>query len=178
MATLMKLMTGREAGAHTPEESLDPPNPHPDSPGHPHVGWNAPTTPPDDVTTIDEQEVATQGALDTLNAPIGKLAASVEAFSELMRAQREREEPYTELLTLDTVPRSVRAYGRQYNAIIVYGTAGQTLTVTWPGQGAYVKTTVLGWNVLNVPDGAQLSITSGSLQVLYIAAHGFLGNPL
>lgn len=179
----LRSITGKDAvvggaGARTPEESLDPPNPTPDSPARPAVGWNAPKTPPLDGITPDEQDAITQAALDRITQPINSLAATVESLSELMREQRDREAPDSTMIQLSTFPLKLRTHGRPYSALLIPGTPTATLAVQWPGLGTYTKTLAAGWNVLNVPDGTLLSINTGTQDALLMRSYTFLGNPL
>jgi len=185
MASLSKLLTGKDAasdpdnpgkvGPTTPQGSLRPS--HEDIPGvDDHVGWNAPRTPPG-VDTLDEQKIATQGALDAITPTLNNLTGAVEVLAELFRQQRDREQPTFRNITLGVNPQLIRSEGRPYNAVIV-STAGGTLTVLIPGQDSYVKTLVAGWNILNVPDGTALSINSGTLNAQLVRSYAFLGNPL
>lgn len=179
----LRSITGKDAmigsaGARTPEDSLDPPNPTPDTPANPAVGWNAPKTPPQDGITPDVQDAITQAALDRITQPVEQLAATVETLSELMREQRDREAPDATMIQLSTFPIKMRSHNRPYTALLIPGTPTATLTVQWPGLGTYTKTLTAGWNVLNVPDGTLLSINTGTQDALLIRSYTFLGNPL
>jgi hypothetical protein len=185
MATLQQLLTASatskdagKVGPTLPDDSLTPPRPHSDLPGiDDHVGWNAPRTPPG-VDTLDEQKSATQAALDAITAPIEQLAGAMEIFAEFMRQQRDREQPTFRNLTLGTGPQIIHTEGRPYNALIIGGSAGQTLTVLMPGQDSYTKTLVVGWNILNIPEGTMLSISTGSVNAQLVRSYTFLGTPL
>jgi hypothetical protein len=168
-----------DAGARTPEQSLQPVNHDVSSPADPHVGLNAPPSPPPDTITEDQQTALTNRALDRISGPIDKLAGVVEIMAELIRQQRDREGPRKHGVTLSTFPTIIRNNGRTYNALIVGGTPSQSINVQWPGQAAYVKALVAGWNVLNIPDGTQISLVTGNpLDVELITSYDFLGNPL
>ncbi len=178
MALDLRSLTSKDAGARTPEESLVRANHDVSTPADPHVGLNAPPTPPPDSVTTDQQTMLTNRALDRISGPIDQLAGVVETLAEYMRQQRDREQPRKHGLTLSTFPVTLRTNGRTYNALIVGGSAGQTATIQWPGQAAYTKTLVAGWNILNVPDGTQVAIATGSVDVEWITSYDFLGNPL
>ncbi len=164
------------AGPQTPWDSQHPADGRPDTPGDPHVGWDAPKTPPGSLTYDAKLEI-TQGVLDTLDPTMSKLAAATEAMAELFRQQLDRVAPQFIPLSLATVAKPIHTLNRPYNAIIVGGTAGQTLTVIWPGQATYNKILAAGWNILNIPEGAQL-LVNAAVDVLLVVSYQFLGNPL
>jgi hypothetical protein len=175
----LRSLTSKDSGPRTPQEAADPTNPRPSTPADPQVGLNAPPTPPPDRVTEDEQTALTNRALDRISGPIDKLAGSVEILAEYMRQQRDREQKRYQGVTLGLVPVPFRNGGRPYNALIIGGVPTQTVTIQWPGQASYVKTLVAGWNILNVPDGTMISVTTGNpIDALWVVAYEFLGAPL
>jgi hypothetical protein len=172
------LSTDADDAPRTPEEALEKRD-HAATPADPHVGWNAARTPPPDRITPDQQAILTDAVLDRIATPIDQLAGTVEILAEYLRQQRDREQKRYVGITITTIPVPVRNNGRPYNALIIGGVPTQTLTIQWPGQASYNKTLVAGWNILNVPDGAFVSVTTGNaLDALWVTAYEFLGAPL
>lgn len=162
----------------TPDEAAHPPK-RENLPGAPIVGWTAPKTPPL-APPLDDLKLAIGDQLAKLYEPMARMAAVVEALTELQREQAARDVDIEDVLPLTTQPSKVNVHGRRYNAILFGGTGTQDVNITRPGLPTYKKTLAVGWNILNVPDSSQIALASGAstVNVLFICSHHFLGNPL
>lgn len=149
----------RDPNPRTPQEAAHPQKRF-QTAAHPIVGLQAPPSPPPG-PTLDEKLTLINELLARSEARNDKLAYWFEVYTEMQRAQRDRDIPYREDVPIPTAPSfyNLRTHDRPY--VRIYVGAYRTVII----QSLAVTLTELlipGWNILDIADQSRITSTSGA----------------